>query len=223
MTTKEIDRLLDRLVGWVRKNCARAHMLYVPISGSDSSLCFWACSKALPGKTVGAHVGETLRGENWFRSLGEVWLTPPVNAPLVDPDVLRWALLHAKAKTDRGWLVGTRNRTEHIMGTFSLASRLPTVQPLLRLWKMQVMELARHVGVPEEILLSSRKADPDCGRPKELAEIGLELVDFFAQCKEKHRESLLPQQLSASQIAYLEGIYQFNLFKRQLPLSPRWR
>jgi len=112
---------------------------------------------------------------------------------------------------------GTRNKTEHILGTFSLASRLSSHLPLVGLWKSEILKLCKHVGVPEEIIASSKKADPACGRPQELVQIPLDLVDLFLQVKlGESRKDL--DALTAPQREYLEDLYARGGFKRHLPL-----
>ena len=42
------------------------------------------------------------------------------------------------------------------------------------------MAVAEAVGVPSDVITSSRHADPECGRPVEMAAVGLEKVDWYA-------------------------------------------
>jgi hypothetical protein len=82
------------------------------------------------------------------------------------------------------------------------------------------MALCGEVGVPEEILASSRRADPECGRPEELAEISFHLVDLFLQVREGERPVEDLAILREAQLGYLDGIYGYNQFKKRLPLRP---
>jgi NAD+ synthase len=124
------------------------------------------------------------------------------------------------ARTVRGWLVGSRNRTEEVLGTYSLASRLATYLPIVGLWKSEVMELAEAVGIPDEILASSTRADPLCGRPTELAEIPFAAVDLFLQAQIGLRQAIDLAALSSAQVEYLSRVYRRNRFKAGLPLRP---
>ncbi len=226
MTGLERERLADRLCRWIKRHCAPAKGLLIPISGSDSSLVFWACTQVFREKTLGVHIGEKLHHHDYFASRGAVMLMAPVNREaagltMIDADSLRWTMVHAYAKESGFWLMGTRNRTEQTLGTYSIASRVATIQPLSGLWKTQVMELGEHAGLPKEMLAGSRRADPNCGRPKEMAEIGLELIDFYAQMQASRQVHRLSEKLSAKQIAYLNGIYKWNKFKRTPPSPVR--
>lgn len=212
-----MDRRLTQLIEWIRMTSSPAAGLLVPISGgSDSALCFWLCSQAIPDKTVGIHVGDNLRCRSWFESVGKVRSVAELAAG-DDKEVMRWAQFQCISLQERLWLVGSRNRTEQAIGTYSMASRAATYLPLASVWKSEVMELCALVGVPEEITSSSRKADPDCGRPQEMSEIPLELVDIFLRAQSGE---LPPEQLSLlseGQISYLDGVCKRNRFKASLP------
>jgi NH3-dependent NAD+ synthetase len=124
------------------------------------------------------------------------------------------------ARTVRGWLAGSRNRTEEVLGNYSLASRLATYLPIVGLWKSEVMELARAVGVPDEILESSKRADPLCGRPPAIAEIPFTEVDLFLQTKIGLRPAGDLESLVPAHRDYLSNLYHRYRFKAELPLRP---
>ena len=216
-----LNSKLDKLINWIRQttDATSGRGVLVPVSGgSDSALCLWLCAQALPRERVlAAYVGENLRCRSWFEGLSSVKFLPepPINAHI---EALRWAMMLNEALAFRGWLVGTRNRTEDVLGNYSLASRLSTYLPLSGLWKSEVMELCRVVGVPEEILASSKRADPECGRPQELADIPFTTMDRFLQVKLEELPASALEPLSPSVRAYLEALYQRHRFKSELPL-----
>jgi NH3-dependent NAD+ synthetase len=216
-----IDDRLAGIIAWVREttDVAAGRGALVPVSGgSDSALCFWLCTRALPpGRAVAVFAGTSLRCREWFESLGPVRLRP-APPPDAHPEAARWADMLTLCLAERRWLVGTRNRTEDVLGTFSLASRVATYLPLAGLWKTEVMELAKAVGVPAEVLASSRRADPECGRPKEMAEIPFEVVDVFLRVRVGERPDSDLAGLPAGAVAYLDSIYRRNRFKVGLPL-----
>ena len=61
-------------------------------------------------------------------------------------------------------------------------------------------------------IAACRRADPDCGRPIEMAEIPLEGIDAFLVGK------AVEAGLSVAQIAYLQAVVARNRFKRELPV-----
>lgn len=217
------EACLQALVGWIRRTTdfENGRGVLVPISGgSDSALCFRLCALALPRERVfGAYVGAHLRCRAWFEEVGTVrLLAAPEGSAHIEAQ--RWAMMLSQSLEVRGWLVGTRNRTEETLGTYSLASRMATYLPLANLWKSEVMELAEYAGVPEEVLQSSRRADPACGRPQEIADIPFEMVDRFLQVQVGERP---PDDLTAIPTAvqeYLYRLYRRNRFKVHLPLRP---
>jgi NH3-dependent NAD+ synthetase len=211
---------LGVLIDWIRRtsgsNDGRGAL--IPVSGgSDSALCFWLCVQALPpGRAIGVYAGQELRCAAWFEALGTIHVVP--SPPGDDVELQRWMLMFSHARRERCWLVGSRNRTEDVLGNYSLASRLATYLPLAGLWKSEVMELAAFVGVPAEILQSSQRADPLCGRPQEMADILFHAVDRFLQVKIGERPAADLDALTEAQVEYLEGIYRRNRFKSALPM-----
>jgi NAD+ synthase len=207
-----------KVVASISHDAGHAHGVLIPISGgSDSALCFWACVQALGrDKVLGVYVGYELglRCREWFESIGNV-LYLAEDPSWKDKEIMRWAEFQRVAKERNLWLVGSRNRTEEFLGTISIASRVATYLPLVGLWKSEIMVLCDEVGVPKEITDSSRRADPDCGRPQEMAEIPLELVDLFLRSRPGSPE--LHEKLTPEQIAYLTQVKERNAFKRKLP------
>jgi len=214
-----MDPRLVAIVSWIQDVIGPERQAVVPVSGgSDSALCFWLCARALPGRASAAFVGGSLPHRGWFEAVGPVRLLPVV-AGDGEPDTLRWAAIISHAHTLRARLMGSRNRTEDVLGTYSLPSRVVSYLPLAGLWKSEVMELCEAVGVPEEILESSRRADPDCGRPVEMAQIPFAIVDRFLRVRIGDRPEGELEALSEGQLTYLDGIYRRNRYKSRLPLK----
>lgn len=219
----DMDARLARIVEWIRASTdvAAGRGALVPVSGgSDSALCLWLCAQALPrGHVTAAYCGTNLRCRDWFASLAPVHYLEAPDATPQHVEAARWALMLSLSLEVRGWLVGTRNRTEDELGTFSLASRVATFLPLAGLWKSEVMAACAHVGVPAEILASSRRADPACGRPQAMADIPFEQVDAFLQVRGGERDEAALVDIPAATLDYLDGIRRRNRFKRSLPLA----
>lgn len=216
-----MDKRLKKLIRWLRKSTRRANGVLVPVSGgSDSALIFWLFNQACPEKTVGIYSGalSKLRCREWFESVGNIRAVPSPRGK-EDKEARRWATFASIAIAEHRWLVGSRNRSEEVMGNFSLSSRIATFLPLAGVWKSDVMELCTLVGVPKEITDSSRRADPDCGRPREIAEIPLELIDVFLKAKAGSTKKKTLRALSTDQVKYLEGVFRVNQFRRHLPVA----
>ncbi|TLX15818.1 hypothetical protein [Rhizobium sp. MHM7A] len=170
----------------------------------------------------------------WLRSVA------PQAQVLVDAqgadldDHARWAKLFAislagAAKTEmldgtqNYWVVGTRNATEDALGTYSNLSMAVSLQPIIRLWKSDVLRLCRLLGVPEVAVSQSRQVDCDCGR-FDLAADHIEEIDVLLRRRvgqplasdaavelaelEDRLNSFIEEQVAASE------------FKRQIPYKP---
>jgi NH3-dependent NAD+ synthetase len=245
-----VARRIDASIEWIRrtvKGKARGGLL-VPLSGgTDSTVAFALCARALgpaqvrgfhfvpPGASADgaatavadAHHPETTKAllrycRDHVGAEAEVRLEAlPHGLDAADPDMLRWAIAASAAKRRGAWLVGTRNRTEQLMGTYSVASTAATLQPLLDWWKADVMAAAETLAVPGSIVASSHAADPDCGRPAEMAEVGLSKIDWFVRCEWSGQRWRLGEHVSEAEAAYLRGIQGYNGFKARLPIDPR--
>ena len=226
------EQKIDKLIHWIRKTTPKEHGLLVPISGgSDSALMFWLCNKALPKKTLGVfarsaaasdgRAGKHIRAEEWFASVGKIKKIKPPEAS-ENIEVMRWAKFLEMNLKEKRVLVGTRNRTEDSLGTYSLASRAAAFFPIVGLWKSEVVELCEYIGVPEEVILSSRRADPVCGRPQKLADIPIALLDAFLQVKTGELKKTALRPLTRTQLSYLERLYAQNEFKKTLPVKGPW-
>jgi NH3-dependent NAD+ synthetase len=176
---------IDILIRSIRATVLHNKKLLIPVSGgSDSSLCLWLCAKALPGRTVGVFHGDTLPTENkWLSSISEIIYDETPSTGFKDLEVYRWARFLETALIKDSVLVGSRTLTEQLLGTYSLASRLATFMPLVSIWKSEIMQMSRLIEMPQSIIDSSQRADPECGRPTELAMISYKDVDRFLSSK----------------------------------------
>ncbi len=184
-------------------------------------MCFALCAMAYPEKTTGIFIGspEKLRNREWFESRAKV-IYETIDHPLSEnPEIARWARFLTLSNARGAWLVGSRNHTEELTGFYSLVSDLAKFRPLAKVWKSEVMELCELVGVPSEITASSRRADPDCGRPSELAEIPLELIDTYLRAQEGELPKEKLAAMSEAQRDYLLHMVAENYFKRFLPTT----
>ncbi|MBS2010009.1 MAG: SDR family NAD(P)-dependent oxidoreductase [Cyanobacteria bacterium SZAS TMP-1] len=227
LTTWSEPRVLQ-LVNWVREHAAPAKKLFIPISGgSDSALAFYLCARAYPEKVTGIFVGSQskLRARAWFESIAPVlYLKAPRKSKKTEAEhsaahaeIARWATFLELSNASGAWLVGSRNHTEEYTGLYSLASRVATFLPLANVWKSDVMTLCGIVGVPAEVTSSSRRADPDCGRPQTLAEIPLEAIDTYLKVRTGELPEAAIEAIGAGQIEYLRRTIDQNQFKRSLP------
>jgi NH3-dependent NAD+ synthetase len=211
-----IQNAKRKLIANIRAAAAQAHGLLVPVSGgSDSAVCFDLCCQALGDKVLGVFVGDQLRCREWFEQRGGQLRMLKHDPNWEDAEIMRWAVLQTLAKAENRWLVSARNKTEDLLGTYSMPSRVATYLPIVGVSKTDVMRLCESIAVPSAITASSRRADPDCGRPQEMAEIPLEVVDV-ALTLNKGLSVGAPSPTD-DQSAYLNEVRERNGFKKHLP------
>lgn len=213
----EEQTAIDTLLGTLSAQIAPANGLAAPVSGgSDGALCLWLCMQVAPKKTRGIHYGNSLCEPEWFHQLGRIdyFHAPPHG---IEAEAFRWALTANYCLREDCWPVGSRNRSEDILLTYSRPSIIATVLPIVGVWKSDVMRLCKYIGVPESILASSREPDPACGRPKELTDIGLERIDTFLKVRTGLLGSETLDGFSELEIKYLDSLLKLNEFKLALP------
>jgi len=171
--------LVDRLVGWLRDYAAGAGAkgYVVGLSGGvDSSVTAALCKRAVGENVLGvlmpchstpedAHVAQ-LVAEAFGLETVTVELGPVLDAFMtaLPPGLsdmaranskprLRMATVYALAQT-RGYLVaGTGNKSELMIGYFTkYGDGGVDLEPLGQLFKWQVYELARELGVPQPVI-----------------------------------------------------------------------
>jgi hypothetical protein len=122
------------------------------------------------------------------------------------------------------WVVGTRNATEEALGTYSNISGAVSLQPLVNLWKSDVLAICRALGVPQLAIDKSRQVDCDCGR-YDLAADHIEEVDMVL----KARVGLVPAETLARSMdaellarlqAFVEQQIAYAGFKKEIPYRP---
>jgi NH3-dependent NAD+ synthetase len=78
------------------------------------------------------------------------------------------------------------------------------------------MKMAKYLGIPNSILDSSRQADPDCGRPAEMAAIPLETTDEYLKFVSGE---ILYLNIDPAIEDYIRHIMNSNSFKSLLPYT----
>ena len=174
------EKKLKEIVSFLKKEFKKRKkkIAILALSGGiDSALCAYLCKKAglelyaviLPYKKNGAD------GEKLAKTL-KLPKNHIINiniAPLVDSAVReiskfikigqvdkgnimarqRMVIQYALARKLNGLVVGTENLSEYYLGYFTLyGDQACDISPIAGLWKCQVYELARYLGVPKFVL-----------------------------------------------------------------------
>jgi NH3-dependent NAD+ synthetase len=119
--------------------------------------------------------------------------------------------------------LGTRNATEDYLGTYSQISKAVSMQPLVHLYKSEVLEICQALGVPQIALDKSREIDCDCGR-FDTAANHLEEVDHYIMMRkgelDKKYASNWDGETRASVMEYVLEEEERNKFREQTPYRP---
>jgi NH3-dependent NAD+ synthetase len=150
-----------------------------------------------------------------------------------DNDHVRWGRLFARAVSDTDhahslgdshyFTVGTRNATEDYLGTYSQISKAVSMQPIVHLYKSEVLKICAALDVPQIALDKSREIDCDCGR-FDTAANHLEEVDAYIMKRQKQLSGefikAMPRETQASVMEYVLEEEERNKFREQTPYRP---
>ena len=119
--------------------------------------------------------------------------------------------------------VGTGNKTERLMGYFTWhADDTPPVNPIGDLYKTQVWALARHLGVPLELIEKPPSADLEADQTDE-GDLGVtyKMADrILSQILAGYRdEQIVAAGFDADEIALVRRRVESTHWKRHLPTT----
>lgn len=96
---------------------------------------------------------------------------------------IRMAVLYYHANREHRLVCGTSNRSEYLLGYCTkFGDNAADIQPILHLYKTDVYEMAREMGIPEPILKKAPSAGLWAGQSDE-GEIGLSYAEIDASLK----------------------------------------
>lgn len=204
-----------------------------------------------PEKVVGIHYGPPMPKDPeqqkfddwWFQRDVLPWLRQqnPKSPIIVDSSInhkldghrwgalLDWSVVDdpntgvLRPKDKSYWVAGTRNATENVLKNYSNISVAASFQPIVHLWKSEVLDICHHLGVPESALRHSRLADCACGR-FDLPALNIEDLDALLQIEAgllspSYAENISPdvkQQLEK----FITEQYDKTGFKADIPYLP---
>lgn len=122
---------------------------------------------------------------------------------------------------DRYWLMGTRNRTEDLLYTYSNASLACGIQPLVHLWKSEVLSISKYLGVPQIAIEKSCDVDCICGRQRLPAQHIREVDQLLAaRLGYTARDANMDVQLMAQLEDWIRKQINRSSYKRNIPYTP---
>ncbi|HLD01538.1 MAG TPA: NAD+ synthase [Patescibacteria group bacterium] len=135
---------------------------------------------------------------------------------------VRMIMLFDLAKQHNALVCGTENRSEHLLGYFTrFGDAASDIEPIQHLYKTQIFQLAKHLGVPEKILHKQPSAnlwhnqtdEKEFGFSYQEADQVLYLYFDKQQSIEQIKQNDFP---NADKIIALAGK---NIFKHKTPYS----
>jgi len=255
MSEAELDARRDHLAGFVRDqvDAAGVDRAVVAISGGvDSGLVTGLTVEALgPERVHGLVMPSEVNDEDTMSDAERVAETfdiasevieigPIVEAvtdayPAAADDRMatgnvrvrtRAVLNYYVANHEGGLVVGTGNRTEALVGYFTkYGDGAVDCLPMANLYKQQVRQLARHVGVPESVAERTPTAGMWVGQTDE-AELGVE-YDTLDSILALHVEGGAPVSATVETLGVPESVvenvralYDQSAHKRRFPPAP---
>ncbi len=143
---------------------------------------------------------------------------------------LRMIVLYDRSQSRKALVIGTSNKTESLLGYTTLfGDNASALNPIGDLYKTQVRQLSKEIGVPKSILDKAPSADLWSGQSDE-EEMGLKydevdkLLYYLVDCRESDDE-LSARGFAKEFITKVKGMIRRSQFKRMPPLiakiSPR--
>ena len=185
--TLDPGRETDRITGHIHDRLSEAgfQRAVLGVSGGiDSALVAALCVRALGAENVygmllpceNSNASSTAHGRQVVEQLGMPYShfdITPMYGPLVErsPDIsglrlgnimsrLRMITLYDQSVAFGGLVMGTGNRTEWLLGYFTLfGDGASALKPISHLYKCQVRALASYLGIPDEIVHKAPSAD----------------------------------------------------------------
>lgn len=139
---------------------------------------------------------------------------------------VRMTYLFDQAKKRRALVVGTENKTEHILGYFTrFGDEASDVEPILHLYKTQVYELAKHLTIPIEIIQKPPSADLWPEQTDE-GEFGFTYKDadetlYLLVDEKKTTEEIVAAGFSQEIVQKIHLRLEQNDFKHKLPYTAK--
>ncbi|MDD4677086.1 MAG: NAD+ synthase [Candidatus Cloacimonetes bacterium] len=129
---------------------------------------------------------------------------------------IRMNILYDQAAKHNALVIGTSNRSEYWVGYFTqFGDSACAFEPIAHLYKTEVWEIAREIGLPEKIIQKTPTADLWSGQSDE-AEMGITYPVLDSILKYL-TEGLPKPDVEEKTIAKVKQMIEKSNFKRQMP------
>ncbi len=134
----------------------------------------------------------------------------------------RMSILYDFSEREKALIIGTSNKTELLLGYGTLHGDMAcAINPVGDLYKTQLRDLAKHLGVPDQILHKAPTAGLWDGQTDE-QELGISYAEidtilFHMIDKRMPRKELLSQGFDGAKVDKITHMIKNSEFKRTLP------
>lgn len=137
---------------------------------------------------------------------------------------IRTNILYYYANSKNYLVLGSSDKSEHLMGYFTkYGDGASDITPIISLYKLQVREIAKYLGVPENVIL--KKSSPHLWKDHVAEEeLGAtyEEIDSILYCFfEKKKTIDQTAELTQIEKTIVEKIYQLNINSEHKRLPPQ--
>ena len=137
---------------------------------------------------------------------------------------IRTNILYYYANSKNYLVLGSSDKSEHLMGYFTkYGDGASDITPIISLYKLQVREIAKYLGVPENVIL--KKSSPHLWKDHVAEEeLGAtyEEIDSILYCIfEKKKTIDETAELTQIEKSMVEKIYQLNINSEHKRLPPQ--
>ena len=239
------DKIEEFIEKEIEKNQAKGIILGLS-GGIDSAVLAYICKRKLKEKTLALIMPDTtitpsIETEDAMKIIGLtgiehklIDIKPIVNeySMYLEPNEKAKGNLRARVRTNtlyyyaniKNYLVlGSSDKSEYLIGYFTkFGDGASDLTPISSLYKLQVREIAKHLGIPENII--AKKSSPHLWKDHEAEkELGIqyEEVDSILYCLFEKKLSVQETiEITKSDKQTVEKIYELNInseHKRLLP------
>jgi NAD+ synthase len=241
--TNKIEEFIENEID---KNHAKGIILGLS-GGIDSAVLTYICKRKLKEKTIALIMPDTTitpssETEDALKIIGLtgiehklIDIKPIVNeySMYLEPNEKSKGNLRARVRTNilyyyaniKNYLVlGSSDKSEYLIGYFTkFGDGASDLTPIISLYKLQVREIAKHLGIPENVI--SKKSSPHLWKDHEAEEelgVQYEEIDSILYC-------LFDEKLSIQETAettkidkkIVEKIYELNINSKHKRLLPQ--
>jgi NAD+ synthase len=243
-----IEKIEKFLTDQIEQNNAKGLILGLS-GGIDSAVLAYLCKRNLKEKTLALIMPDTaitpkIETEDALKMISLtgieyklIDIKPIVNeySMYLEPNERAKGNLRARVRTNilyyyanaKNYLVlGSSDKSEYQIGYFTkFGDGASDITPIISLYKLQVREIAKHLGVPKNII--TKKSSPHLWKDHEAEEelgVQYEEIDSILYClfekKQSIEETQKNTQISKEVIEKIQQLHINSEHKRLLPQKP---